>query len=624
MTGRTGPTPKSLLSFLLLLFACSCGDSSPPSSSSSSPQRAPVARLAVTPSTVSLAVGERRQLTVEARDALGNVISDVPVTWESSNPAVATVEPSGKVSGEAIGIAEIVASFDGIVSAQSRVGVYSATHTGSLGGRLSGVALYEDARFDLDGMTGVIEREPIPLATVEVIRLFDFSTIARAITNEDGTFSIPVSNPEPAGVYVRVTTQSESVQVLNGPRGSALYAVVSDGLDDSVDNPGLTLVASQATLAGHAFNVYAALMQGVMKVRSLLPALPVAIAFWQPAGPGTFYEDVEDRIYVSGSSIDPDENDDAVILHEYGHFLAHHFSRDDSPGGLHSVLDNTEDIRLAWSEGWADFFSSAARGSSLYVDTNGAGRSRLSFDLETVSSPVLPTLAARARYTTSEVAVAAVVWDFYDNSPAEAFDQAALDFTDLWKAFLDFTSTSFIFRTASFELYWDALRARVPSLPASDLVSITRERQIELVADSYEPDDETPQELTSGVAQKHTLFAGNDVDRRWFSLPGGDWVIETRNLSNGADTVLEITDGGGNFISRSDNRGGRLYSKSCGVSTFTQTSTCPPNDGTTLSSFVSLVSAPAGAYRASVRRSPDAPPSAGIYGTYEILLHPLE
>ncbi len=44
-----------------------------------------------------------------------------------------------------------------------------------------------------------------------------------------------------------------------------------------------------------------------------------------------------------------------VLLHEFGHYVAGNYSRDDSPGGPHYV-GQVLDPRFAWSEGWASFF----------------------------------------------------------------------------------------------------------------------------------------------------------------------------------------------------------------------------------------------------------------------------
>ena len=57
-----------------------------------------------------------------------------------------------------------------------------------------------------------------------------------------------------------------------------------------------------------------------------------------------------------------------MIAHEYGHFLMASFSRESSPGGNHSFGEQL-DPRLAWSEGWGNFFGAATTGSAHYIDT---------------------------------------------------------------------------------------------------------------------------------------------------------------------------------------------------------------------------------------------------------------
>jgi alpha-tubulin suppressor-like RCC1 family protein len=69
-------------------------------------------------SIVSVELGDRHSLTAMVRDADGNVIGGVPVTWRSSNPAVAGVDiESGVVTSLAKGTARITASAGGVTNA---------------------------------------------------------------------------------------------------------------------------------------------------------------------------------------------------------------------------------------------------------------------------------------------------------------------------------------------------------------------------------------------------------------------------------------------------------------------------------------------------------------------------
>lgn len=60
---------------------------------------AQVAKLTVTPASAQVARGATVQLSATAEDEHGNVLSDVPFSWTSANPLVATVDEQGLVTG---------------------------------------------------------------------------------------------------------------------------------------------------------------------------------------------------------------------------------------------------------------------------------------------------------------------------------------------------------------------------------------------------------------------------------------------------------------------------------------------------------------------------------------------
>ena len=72
-----------------------------------------VARVEVTPASLSMQVGQTQQLVAAAKDANGNVITGKAVVWASDNLAVATVS-GGSVLARATGTAAITATVDGI------------------------------------------------------------------------------------------------------------------------------------------------------------------------------------------------------------------------------------------------------------------------------------------------------------------------------------------------------------------------------------------------------------------------------------------------------------------------------------------------------------------------------
>ncbi len=72
-----------------------------------------VASVSVSPATATLNPGRTAQLAATLKDASGNTLSGIPVTWSTSNSTAASVSSSGLVTGNAIGSATITASAGG-------------------------------------------------------------------------------------------------------------------------------------------------------------------------------------------------------------------------------------------------------------------------------------------------------------------------------------------------------------------------------------------------------------------------------------------------------------------------------------------------------------------------------
>ena len=73
----------------------------------------PVATVEVTPPSVDLVIGQSGSLVVVAKDAKGNVLTGRPVSWTSGAPSVASVAPSGVVTGVGAGSAVVFATIEG-------------------------------------------------------------------------------------------------------------------------------------------------------------------------------------------------------------------------------------------------------------------------------------------------------------------------------------------------------------------------------------------------------------------------------------------------------------------------------------------------------------------------------
>ena len=84
----------------------------------------PVATIQVTPSKAMLRIGTSSRLTALAKDASGLVVSNVPVSWRSSDTTVATVSDSGMLRAKSVGSTSVIASADN-VSASASIAVSS-------------------------------------------------------------------------------------------------------------------------------------------------------------------------------------------------------------------------------------------------------------------------------------------------------------------------------------------------------------------------------------------------------------------------------------------------------------------------------------------------------------------
>lgn len=607
-------------------------------------------KITVSPSPAFVEIGEQKQLTADATD-LGSPFKDSPLSWRSLDTSIADVDRNGIVTGINIGVTGIVVSL-GEESVVTTIGVVSP-ELGSSNASISGTALYEDKPFNESGfLSQPPEQKPIRNAVVSAIAIDGFITLGSASTDSAGRFSFTnlANDRRRAGIYIQIQTKTDpgpghpsQVEIRNNPDDNALLAIASEGINDHLtpDRPALQTIAGADSGIGGAFNILDVFEQAneLIQASSCPPANtpcipPLLTAYWEPgSSDGTYYDDVLDAIFILGGGTldgDTDEYDDSVIAHEYGHFVMKHFAQDDSPGGPHEIRDNRQDIRLAWSEGWGNFFSSAVRNSPLYVDTTLNGS--FSVNLEDYTSPNFqpspqrPTLSDQTIYTTNEVSIAGALWDIFD-AGAETHDQVAMGFDPIWQTILKMGPATSLAKTI--ESFWILF-----SDPASSFVGqkdavqmILQERKMDLFPDTAEGGVE--QKLALGTGQFHTLYLNapnpiDDEDRIPFDVKeGGTYTLETFNLKNGADTFLSITDASGVLINnlQNDNRNNRTY-QNCNINPLTARSSCPLNDQITLSSSLMTFTWSAGdaTLFAHVKRSPDAPPSAGFLGSYELKL----
>lgn len=84
---------------------------------------APVASVTIAPQTASVKVGATQQFTAAAKDAGGNTLAGVPITWRVSFAGVATIDSNGLLTGVAPGVVTVVAQAGGQQSPPATVSV---------------------------------------------------------------------------------------------------------------------------------------------------------------------------------------------------------------------------------------------------------------------------------------------------------------------------------------------------------------------------------------------------------------------------------------------------------------------------------------------------------------------
>ncbi|MGH7274150.1 MAG: hypothetical protein ACREIQ_06830, partial [Nitrospiria bacterium] len=274
----------------------------------------------------------------------------------------------------------------------------------------------------------------------------------------------------------------------------------------------------------------------------------------------------------------------------------------------------TQDIRLAWSEGWDTFFGGAVLGSSAYIDTVGGdppGNGASAIDLETRSSnsPLI--------YTTNEGAVTTVLWDIFDQSTSEAFDMIGGKMAQIWDVFANSVATAV---STDMEDFWNGWFNRSHG-SAAEMQAITADRQMEFIEDPSGSNNQAScsTAVTIGTSIHETLYSStSDTDLDYFCLnltQGTSYTLETQGLSNGADTFLELLNAQLNVLASNDNGTNSTDYSQCQTSSAPNLN-CPANNATNLASRISFTPSSSGQYFARVTRSSKNPLSAGSFGSY--------
>ena len=252
------------------------------------------------------------------------------------------------------------------------------------------------------------------------------------------------------GAFTLRTTSSGTVTVKDNegqtnPSDAAVFVLDSRILNPDEDSSAITLVArsgwSGAAYTDERSSAPFAVLDSIISASLFVTAedrsfnLRPLTVYWSAdnttSNVGTSYY-LADTIFVLGdANEDTDEFDQSVIIHEWGHYYQDVVSKDDSVGGMHGSGDLL-DLRVAFSEGWANALSGLVQGTNAYRDSSGPNQgSGFSLSLEDENQ-----FSGTTKGWFSEDSVQYFVFDAFDQ-PATDDDALALPISAMNQAMID-------------------------------------------------------------------------------------------------------------------------------------------------------------------------------------------
>lgn len=320
------------------------------------------------------------------------------------------------------------------------------------------------------GLSGTPSTDNIPYAEIRVTSSSG-ATVQCGSTAVDGTFAVKVPGPGTYKITIFARSDTTKLKITvnadyyeNKPHSISKTVTINSGTTsyNAGDIEALARASQAPNLEGGAFNILAQISKANDYLRTELNnssfVAPKVKVYWKmgfnpysyfgyPQKLLSFYRPGTGELFILGGTngyvhnVDTDHFDNSVILHEYGHFLEDVYSVSDSPGGSHDG-NSIIDPRLAWSEGWANFFQAAVLRKttpswSSYVDTKGfrydsvegqgTGSVLANFDLSGPSSSYPDKVSEAGEGTYREVSVSRFLF--------KTIATAGIEFGNMWRAF---------------------------------------------------------------------------------------------------------------------------------------------------------------------------------------------
>ena len=400
-----------------------------------------------------------------------------------------------------------------------------------------GTALYTPLLASKSGLSEIGSPQPIRFAEVLILNS-DGEVIQCGETDNTGAFALNLAGT--AGSYTlavnsRANNSHLKLQVLADPTTKQFYSVVAL-FSIAGGEPQIDLGQINASYTGNieagAFNIYDQILKtnDYLRLHSgqcsgclAFDVAPLLYVYWKKGfnpgsyygyGPLSFYDSESKGMFILGGSnndvdrSDTDHFDNSVIIHEYGHFLEDTYAVPDSPGGSHNG-NAIIDPRLAWGEGFADFFQAAIRNEPDYIDTYGNinGSTGLNIYVKINSTPATADMdvpSALGEGNFREFSITRALWAIIQPN--------GLDFSFLWHALADPTlgmkNSNYSFRNVG--LYYEIL---------TSLVTTKDNSKTSFLAAAIGTELQRPNRLDYGLPLS---TSGNCSSSKPFSIQGAD------------------------------------------------------------------------------------------------------
>ena len=242
----------------LVVLAALLGCSAAATDATAPPNSAPAA-VVITPSTPAIPLGSQLALQAEVHDASGKLVSGATVFWSSSDTAVATVSPTGVVTGKSLGSAQVAASAGGqsavvavsvVPVSVASVSVLPAVSTLVVGGTVTLQAVAYDANGSaLSGRSTVWASSDSRIATVDasgkvVGVAAGTATISATSGGKTGSATVTVTLLPVAAVVV-----SPGSATIAAGQTASFSAVATDPNGNTLSGRPLTWSSSSTAVA---------------------------------------------------------------------------------------------------------------------------------------------------------------------------------------------------------------------------------------------------------------------------------------------------------------------------------------------------------------------------------------